>query len=116
MNRPHHSSTLLAFQKYTYLTRISRSLKPQRRKYKLMKDKIGFFVAAVVAIFALGWNGYAQKADTSKVTWEYMSAIRADDVKLNQLAAAGWELVTATTACYSDSPNCYTTLYLKRAK
>lgn len=81
-----------------------------------MKDRIGLAIAVVAATSALGWNGHAQKAVASKVTWEYMSAVRADDAKLNQLASEGWELVTATTACYSDSPNCITILYLKRAK
>jgi len=87
-----------------------------------MKTKLSLILATVALLFVVGWNGYGQKQSSSTQRWEYMTVLAQnsylDDKKLNELGEQGWELVSATTNCYSGSgtTSCYAVGYFKRTK
>lgn len=74
-------------------------------------------VGAMVAVLAslVGWT-----AGSHTVTWEYqeigLSASESATPKLNQLGAAGWELVSVVSACAGSTGTCSYYAYFKRPK
>jgi hypothetical protein len=57
-------------------------------------------VAAALLLCAVGWTGYAQRGKTKRTAWEYKVFIfpqpYAEENRLNEFGAQGWELVDVT--------------------
>jgi len=81
-----------------------------------MQKILGLLVIVVVLSCAFGWSGYAQKR-LAKPTWEYKTLRdqNLSDLKLNELGAEGWELVSVTS--YGDLTTGHSeSAFLKRAR
>ncbi len=70
------------------------------------------FMVVVVALFGAVSTGIGQKLNATRQSWEYKAvAGNLDDVQLNEIGAAGWELAAVGVA-----NNNQMSFYFKRAK
>jgi hypothetical protein len=69
------------------------------------------FIVAVVLLFVAISTGSGQKSNQTPQRWEYKIVVgNVDDVQLNDIGAAGWELSAVGVA------NDRVSYYFKRAK
>ena len=86
--------------------------------------KNALLAACVIALLlVVGWTGYGQKQNPSRVTWEYKvkteQSIPNSSVSLTTLGNEGWELTAVTTReepMSNSQVNIITTYYLKRQR
>ena len=77
-------------------------------------------VGAIALSVLVGWTGYGQKRNGSRVTWEYKAVnltsnnfnVADYEAQLNQLGSQGWELVSEK----QDGGSNFIRYTLKRAK
>jgi hypothetical protein len=82
-----------------------------------MKTKLFPLMAIAVLLVSGGWASYGQK----ETKWDYtvIHTMNGADVQsqLNNLGAAGWQLVSVTELRIENSSSqSFVTIYLKRAK
>ena len=47
----------------------------------------------LMLLFAIGWTTYGQKRSSVGSTWEYKYVENLSEEEINQIGAAGWEMV-----------------------